>query len=119
MGRILTCYLTGAPTRDMRLWSQEALLEGLRREIEPVIGPWPGMPERVLTTDWTGDAYAGGGWSVYPWPPNDDLRTIAGRRHGRCTFAGEHPASAYRATMEGALLSGNEAAGGLLAWLAG
>src|SRR5919108_955354 len=48
-GGILTCYLMGAPTRDMRPWPPEALLEGLRHEIEPVIGRWPCIPERVLT----------------------------------------------------------------------
>jgi monoamine oxidase len=117
-GGILTGYLTSVPARDIRLWSPETLLEGLRRETEPASGPWPRMPERVLTTDWTGDAYAGGGWIVYPLSPNDDLRTIAGQPHGHCSFAGEHLATEHGATMEGALRSGHEAARRLLAWQA-
>jgi monoamine oxidase len=115
---ILTCYLTGSPAREVRQLSQEALLEVFRRQLEPVIGPWKGMLERVITTDWMGDAYAGGGWIVYPLPSNDALRTILGEPHGHCLFAGEHLASEYGATMEGALRSGHEAARMLFAWLA-
>jgi monoamine oxidase len=99
--------------------SPEALLEVLHRELEPVIGPWKGMLERVITVDWTGDTYAGGGWIVYPLPSNDALRMILGQPHGRCFFAGEHLATEYGTTMEGALRSGHEAARMLLARLAG
>jgi monoamine oxidase len=42
----------------------------LRRELEPVISQGWGTPERVITTDWMGDAYAGGGWLVYPLQPH-------------------------------------------------
>jgi monoamine oxidase len=118
-GGILTGYLTGATTPEMQLRSPEALLEGLRREAEPASGPWPHMPGQVLTTDWTGDAYAGGGWIVYPLSPNADLRTIAGQPRGHCSFAGEHLATEHEATMEGALRSGHEAARRLLALQAG
>jgi monoamine oxidase len=52
-------------------------------------------------------------------PSDADLRTILGRPHGSCVFAGEHLASEYGATMEGALRSGHEAARMLLARLAG
>jgi monoamine oxidase len=72
-----------------------------------------------MIMDWTGDAYAGGSWIVYPLQSNEDLRTILGELHGHCFFAGEHLASAYGATMEGALRSGHEVARKLLARLAG
>jgi monoamine oxidase len=99
--------------------SQEALLEVLLPGLEPVIGLWQGAPERVVTTDWMGDAYAGGGWLVYPLPSNDDLRTILGEPHGQCFFAGEHVATEDGTTMEGALRSGDEVARMLLARRAG
>src|SRR5262245_39391428 len=118
-GGILTCYLTGSPTPEVRQCSKEALLEVLLRELEPVIGPRKGMLERVVTIDWTRDAYAGGGWIVYPLQSNDDLRTILGQPHGQCFFAGEHLATEYEATMEGALRSGHEVAQMLLARRAG
>ena len=111
--------MTSAPTREVRQWSPEALLEVVHRELEPVSASWQGTLERVVTTDWTADAYAGGGWSVYPLPSNDDSRTIVGEPHGHCFFAGEHLAAAYGATMEGALRSGYEAAQLLLARPAG
>jgi monoamine oxidase len=118
-GGILTCYLTGSPTHRLQQMSQEALLAVLRRELEPVIGPGQGTLRRVIIVDWMGDAFAGGGWIVYPLQSNDDLRTILGQPHGYCFFAGEHLASAYGATMEGALRSGHEAARMLLARRAG
>jgi monoamine oxidase len=118
-GGILTCSMTGSPAHGVRPLSQEALLEVLMRELEPVIGPWQETLERVTTVDWIGDAYAGGGWIVYPLPSNDDLRTILGQPHGHCFFAGEHLATEYGATMEGALRSGHEAARMLLARLGG
>ena len=111
--------MTGAPTRDVRQWSSEALLAVVHRELEPVSGSWQGTLERVVTTDWTADAYAGGGWSVYPLPSNDDSRTIVGEPHGHCFFAGEHLTAAYEATMEGVHRSGREAAQRLQARLAG
>lgn len=117
-GGILTCSMTGSPTREAQQLSQEALVEVLTRELEPVIGPSQGTPERVMMTDWTGDPYSGGGWIVYPLQSNDDLRTSLGEPHGHCFFAGEHLATEYGTTMEGALRSGHEAARMLLARLA-
>jgi monoamine oxidase len=114
-GGILTCYLTGTPTPRLQQISQEALLAALRRKLESVIGPWQGTPERVITIDWRREAYAGGGWLVYPLQPNAGLRTSLGEPHGRCFFAGEHLATEYGATMEGALRSGQETAQRLLA----
>jgi monoamine oxidase len=119
IGGILTCYMTSAPPRQMRQWPSEALLEVVRREIEAASGSWQGTLGQVVTTDWTADAYAGGGWSVYPLPSNDDSRTIVGEPHSHCFFAGEHLAAAYGGTMEGALRSGYAAAQVLLARLAG
>jgi hypothetical protein len=113
-GGILTCYITGSPARTMQPWSRRALLAGLRRALEPVIGPWQGTLKRVITVDWMGDAYAGGGWIVYPLPSNDGVRTILGQPYGHCVFAGEHLARAYGTTMEGALRSGQEVARMLL-----
>jgi monoamine oxidase len=72
-----------------------------------------------MTVDWTGNACAGGGWIVYPLQSNDALRTTLGAPHGQCFFAGEHLASEYGATMEGALRSGHEAARMLRARLSG
>lgn len=58
-------------------------------------------------------------------PPYDqvvDLRTIVGAPlgapHGHCLFAGEHLATEYGGTMEGALRPGHEAARMLLSQLA-
>jgi monoamine oxidase len=113
-GGILTCYLTGGATREVQRWSPETLLEMLRRQIEPVIGLWQGTPEQVMITDWTGDAYAGGGWIVYPLESKNDWRPILEEPHGHCFFAGEHLVSAHEATMEGGLRSGDEAAWRLL-----
>jgi monoamine oxidase len=118
-GGILTCYLTGSPTQRLQQLSQETLLVMLLRELEPLIGSGKRTLERLITVDWMRDAYAGGGWIVYPLQSNDDLRTILGQPHGHCFFAGEHLASAYGTTMEGALHSGHEAARMLLARLAG
>jgi monoamine oxidase len=118
-GGILSCYMTGAPACEVRQWSPKALLEVVHRELEPVSGSWQETLEQVVTTDWTADAYARGGWSVYPLPSNDDSRTIVGEPYGHCFFAGEHLAAKYGATMEGALRSGYEAAQLLLARLAG
>ena len=119
MGGILTCYMTGAPAREVQLYPPETLLKVLRREIEPVIGPWLGTLRRIMTVDWMGDAFAGGGWIIYPLQSENNLWTILREPHGHCFFAGEHLASAYGATMEGALRSGHEAARRLLARLAG
>jgi monoamine oxidase len=112
---ILTCYITGSLTSEVRQLSQEALLGVLRREIEPATGPWQETPERVMTTDWTGDVYAGGGWIVHPLRSEDDWRAILGEPHGHCVFTGEHLASEHGTTMEGALRSGHETARRLLA----
>jgi monoamine oxidase len=118
-GGILSWYITGAPTREVQQLSQKALLQVLLRAIEPAIGLWKGTPERVMTVDWAGDAYARGGWIVYPLPSNDALRAILGEPHGHCVFAGEHLATEYGTTMEGALRSGHAAAWMLLARRAG
>jgi monoamine oxidase len=63
-----------------------------------------------MIMDWTGDAYAGGGWIVYQLESNHDWRTILEEPHGHCFFAGEHLVSAHEATMKGGLRSGHEAA---------
>jgi monoamine oxidase len=118
-GGILSWYITGAPTREVQQLSQEVLLQVLLHEIEPAIGLWKGTPERVMTVDWAGDAHARGGWIVYPLPSNDALRAILGEPHGHCVFAGEHLATEYGTTMEGALRSGHAAAWMLLARRAG
>jgi monoamine oxidase len=117
-GGILTCSLVGAPTRLARQLSHEALFETLWRELAPALGGWQGTPERVIATDWVGDAFAGGGWMVDPVPSQDGLRTLLGQPHGRCLFAGEHLDAEYGAHMEGALRSGREEARQLLAMLA-
>jgi monoamine oxidase len=118
-GGILTGYLTGAPACAMQHLSPEAVRKVLLRELDSVIGPWQDTLERVIITDWMADVYAGGGWLVDPLPSNDALRTILGEPHAHCFFAGEHLASEYAATMEGALCSGHAAAQRLLARLAG
>jgi monoamine oxidase len=117
-GGILTCSLVGAPTRLARHLSQEALVEMLFRELAPALGGWQGIPERVIATDWVGDAFAGGGWMVEPLPPQAGLRTLLGEPHRRCLFAGEHLDAEYSTYMEGALRSGQEAARQLIAMLA-
>jgi monoamine oxidase len=114
-GGILTCSLTGAPTRLARRLSAADLFEMLRRELAPGLGGWQGIPERVTLTDWVGDAFAGGGWMVDPLPPQAGLRTLLGEPHGRCLFAGEHLDPEYSTYMEGALRSGRQAAQQLLA----
>ena len=60
-----------------------------------------------------------GGWIVYPLQMEDELRTILGKPHGHCLFAGEHLATEYGGTMEGALRSGHEVARRLISRLAG
>jgi monoamine oxidase len=117
-GGILTCSLAGAPTRLARQLSQEALVEMLFRELAPALGGWKGLPERVIATDWVGDAFAGGGWMVEPLPSHEGLRALLGEPHGRCFFAGEHLATEYSAFMEGALRSGHQTARQLIATLA-
>jgi hypothetical protein len=81
---ILTCFMTGAPAHEARLFSPEALLEMLLREIGPVIGRWQGSPEHVVTMNWMGDAYAGGGLAFGTRSGTDDpgtaCRIIVGSR---------------------------------------
>jgi monoamine oxidase len=117
-GGILTCYITGAPAREVQQLPPEALVEVLLHQFEPAISPWQGTPERVITIDWMGDAHAGGGWSVYPVQSEEAVRLIVGEPHGHCLFAGEHLATEYGGTMEGALRSGHEAARMLISQLA-
>jgi monoamine oxidase len=117
-GGILTCSLAGAPTRLARQLSAADLFEMLRREVAPALGGWQGIPERVIVTDWVGDAFAGGGWMVDPLPLQEGLRRLLSEPHGHCLFAGEHLATEHSAYMEGALRSGREAARQLIAMLA-
>jgi monoamine oxidase len=117
-GGILTCYVTGAPAREVQPLSPEARLAVLLRVLAPALGPPPGTLAQVVTTDWMGDGYAGGGWGVYPFQTAEEVRRRVGAPHGPCVFAGEHLASEDRGTMAGAVRSGHEAAQQLLTRLA-
>jgi len=52
-----------------------------------------------------GEVYAGGGRTVDPLQPVDDVRTILRQPHGYGLFTGEHLTTAYDTMIEGAMHS--------------
>jgi monoamine oxidase len=73
-----------------------------------------GQLELIGLHSWGADRYAAGAWAYFR--PGDVTRFagIIGRPHGRVHFCGEHLAAANRG-MEGAMESGERAAGEILA----
>ena len=101
-------------------WAEEAGPEAVRAEWEAVLDrAYPGasgLLERVETTAWSGDPYAGGAYSVVP--PGVDgpaAQAAMAALHGRVAFAGEALAGADQGTVHGAYDSGVRAAGMVLA----
>ncbi|MCB9640795.1 MAG: FAD-dependent oxidoreductase [Myxococcales bacterium] len=114
---ILALYLTGPFAEDMRGLGKDELLQSVLALVEPSL---QASQEKVLhfeVDDWSGDPLSGGGWAVYPVGEEEQAYESLLSEHGCCFFAGEHLASEYNATMEGAICSGHEAAEAILAYL--
>lgn len=107
---LLESYMAGPAARSISNKSKEEVVEMVISYVEKV---HPGVKEHYTGSyikNWSTDPYALGGPS-WPVPGSvtahlQDLQSV----HGNIHFAGEHT-SILRSTMEGALRSGNRAAG--------
>jgi monoamine oxidase len=91
---------------------------GAERWLAAIGELWPELDvdaDGASVTVWRDDPWAGGSYSVLE--PIADPVTTLGAPVGRVAFAGEHTSGDWGATIEGALRSGERAAGEVLATL--
>jgi monoamine oxidase len=101
---------TSASLRDKAVGGGSALLSDLC---------WLGAASAPITAvhvaDWTSDPWAGGGYAFLDPGFDPAWRPLLTRRSGRMVFAGEHTSERWQGYMNGAVESGQRAAGELLA----
>ncbi len=105
---ILTFYVTGALVETARSMEKDALCAHLLSLVEPTLKADGEQILGIEVDDWTGDRWSGGGWAVYPVGSEETVFDGLLTEHGRCFLAGEHLASEFESTMEGALCSAQE-----------
>ncbi|KAF9883373.1 hypothetical protein FE257_003540 [Aspergillus nanangensis] len=114
---ILTCFLTGDPGREWAALSTKAREEALVQQIGKLFGAELEATRdfvQMVTYEWVHDAYSGWGCPCPALAPGV-LDTLGGggirEPCGSVHFAGTETAVEWRGYMEGALQSGQRAAG--------
>jgi monoamine oxidase len=106
-GRIGDSFGTGSPADHARRFL---------RQIDPVL---PGVAKdwngRVELNHWASDPLANGSYSYYRVGQLTGFSGVEREPSGRCHFAGEHTSIAFQGYLEGAVRSGQRAAGEVLA----
>lgn len=96
-------------------WSAEALDDGqtlgaVMAALRAMFGPAVPNPDRYLVTRWSKDPYALGSYSYHKVGAAEAARTQLCRTAGRLYFAGEACSLPYPSTVQGAWLTGRDAA---------
>jgi monoamine oxidase len=111
---VLECHTKGAQARRLDAMGPDARLALAAGELDKVHPGFRGVYEGGTSVSWEADPWAGGGYAW--WKPGQMTEWLPElvRPEGRIHFAGEHTSWMAR-TMEGALESGNRAAGEVVA----
>ena len=110
----LTAWAMGPNAERLDALGEQPAARLVAREIEAARPAARGQLEYVGCQNWSADAFAGGGWAYFHPGQIRRFGTAMAAPHGRIHFAGEHLAHASRG-MEGAMESGERAAGEVLA----
>jgi monoamine oxidase len=106
---ILEAFVEGPEAVELAEQSDDEILESALADIEKVHPAIRDYAEGGVVKAWSADPYTMGGWSwAGPGDVTGYLEELQ-RPSGRIHFAGEHT-SILRATMEGALRSGERTA---------
>ncbi len=93
------------------------VLEALA-SLQSMYGEAVGEPTQTLVTRWDSDPFARGSYSYLPPGARSEMRDdLASALEGRVFFAGEATTRDYAATVHGAFLTGERAAGEIIARL--
>ncbi len=112
---ILVDYTGGRAGRHADLGSARSAARRFLAQIQPVIGGlvplWNG---RVTLNDWSDDPLTLGSYAYYRVGQMTRFGGVERRPSGACHFAGEQTAYTYQGYMEGAVRSGQRAAGEII-----
>jgi monoamine oxidase len=113
---ILVDYTGGTIGRDFGGASADERARRFLDQIEPVL---PGVPAsyngRAVLDYWTGRPFTRGSYAYYRVGQMTAFAGVEGKPSGNCHFAGEHTSYTFQGYMEGAVKSGERAAGEVIA----
>ena len=113
---ILVDFTGGTIGRDFGGASADERAHRFLAQIEPVL---PGVPAayngRAVLDYWPGRPFTRGSYAYYRVGQMTSFAGVEGKPSGNCHFAGEHTSYTYQGYMEGAVKSGERAAGEVLA----
>ncbi|ABS27374.1 NAD(P)/FAD-dependent oxidoreductase [Anaeromyxobacter sp. Fw109-5] len=105
--------LAGKPRTTILRAAIASAARGLRRRPADL----EAQLDSAIVADWTSDPFALGGYAVFPVGSAEARRALARSVEGTLFFAGEATAGGEAGTVEGALRSGERAAGEVIASL--
>ena len=112
---ILVDYTGGRAGRHADAGSVRSAARRFLSQIEPVIGGLgPLWNRKVTLNDWTDDPLTLGSYAYYRVGQMTRFGGVERRPSGACHFAGEQTAYTYQGYMEGAVRSGQRAAGEII-----
>lgn len=111
-GNILTTFATGAYAYEHEKMTNAEIQARVLEVLRIGFGKKVTRPKRMLVTRWGQDPFTYGCYSYGAFGSSfDDYREFTSPVNEQLFFAGEHTISKYRATVHGAFMSGERAAG--------
>jgi monoamine oxidase len=110
----LTC---GTKSVELAGLSPRARQDRILGAMASWLGPQARNPQSVADVSWENEIFSGGGYSAMPIPGSAQLASRLAEPLGRVHFAGTETASRFAGYIDGAISSGERAAGDVLARL--
>lgn len=113
---VLAVFCGGTAATALAGLTEDQALAKVMDVIEPMLGPKVRHPVTVVQTVWTDHPWVGGGYCTWarPWDSADPQAPLR-KAHDGLYFTGAELAPAFPGFIEGALRSGDEIAGRILA----
>lgn len=110
---IFTSYTVGDKADVIAAQDERRKLELITRDLAPLDSRAGALARTVSSYAWQRDPFANGAYALYRPGQWYGVRPVLARPHGKILFAGEHLAD-WQGFMEGAIVSGEDAAKQLL-----
>ena len=115
---ILCSYAIGEKADVLAAQNDRRRIEIITRDLVPLNASAPHLSRAITSYAWQRDRYTQGAYAIYRPGQWFTLRPLLQRPHGKVLFAGEHLAD-WQGFMEGAIVSGQEAAQAIIGKLKG
>lgn len=116
---VLVAEVTGDAARDWAARPARERREAVLAALAGQLGSWAARPSEYVEHDWQAEPYIGGGRGAPPPGVLARLGPTLRQPAGRVHWAGTETAATWTGTLEGAVASGERAAGEVLAALNG